>query len=117
MSLTTNKHGINHNTEAPSNAVVFEKYDGRFRDYEGKGMLLFFRKAIVAAGIVTVNMEIKPGAEVYVFPMIPITVATGNNVTFKAEDFHDGTSLANAEEIVVAVLANQADVKTAGQPH
>ena len=116
-SIIESKHGISQAVEKPQNAVVLERYDSRFRDYEGKGFLLFMRTATIATGDVTINMEIRPGAEVYVFPLVPLTVDTSNNVTFAADEFHNGTTLADGETIMVAVLAKQADVKSAGQAH
>lgn len=111
------KFGIESKVQTPTNAVVLEKYDSRNRDYDAKGYFLFFATGTVASNVVTVNLDIVPGAKVFAFPMIPYTVSTANQIVFDTTEYADSGNISDGNEIQVMVWARQSDLKLAGQPH
>lgn len=115
--ITDTKHGINQTISTPTNAVVLEKFDSRHRDYDAKGYFLFFATGTVASDVVTVNLDLVPGAQVYAFPMIPYTVSASNTIVFDTTEYADSGNISDGNEIQVMVWARQSDIKLNGQPH
>lgn len=114
---TQNQYGIAPQNDPIRDAFVLEKFDARYRDYEGKGKFLFAAQGTIASGNVVLGLPLKPGAKVSIFGAVIGTVTTDNQVSFDAVDYGDGTSFSEGETVDVLVLANQSDIKTAGQPH
>lgn len=102
-------YGIEQTATVPRQAIVLEEYDSRFKDYENKGYLLFIRTGTLVGGALTVNVEAKAGATVYVFPMTPVTVTTVNNKLTATYDVADYPP-ASTENVLVAVLIHQSDI-------
>lgn len=115
-TLLETKHGLPNNTKK-IDALVFEKYDNRFADYDTKGKLLFLASGVIASDVLTVNLNIKPGAKVWAFPMIPYTVTSANKIVFDTTEYADSGNISDGNEVLVAVLADQSDVIESGQPH
>lgn len=113
---TQDKYGIEPKGSTP-NALVLEKFKSRFRDYGSEGNFLFLAQGTVAADVVTVNLDIRPGAKVWAFPLIPYTVSSANQIVFDTTEYADSGKISTGNEILVAVLANMADFKTEGQAH
>lgn len=115
-TLLETKHGLTNNVKA-IDALVFEKYNNRFADYDTKGKLLFMATGTVASNVLTVNVNIKPGAKVWAFPLIPYTVGSSNSFDFDTTEYADSGNISDDNEIMVAVLAAQSDIIEAGQAH
>lgn len=112
----SNDYGITPAGSTP-NALVLEKFKSRFRDYNAEGNFLFLAQGTVASDVITVTLDIKPGAKVWAFPLIPYTVSSANQIVFDTTEYADSGNISDGNEILVAVLANMADFKTEGQPH
>lgn len=115
-SIHETKHGLDIKIQTPE-GVVLEKFDSRFQDYEARGYLLHFAIGTIASNVLTITLPAKPGAKVWVFPMIPYTVTSANQIVFDSTEYADSGNISDGNEVLVACLINQADLKTAGQPH